>query len=79
MLTEGERFWRNNVGEIHIQVQNGCPVAETLQRKRYMSSICDHRIPAGKETDAAIVGCLMALLKEIVEVASGIATRADTS
>ena len=75
-LIEGERIWRNNMGENHVQVQNGRPVTGSLRRKRYMGSSCDHRIPTGTETDAAIVGCRIALVKETVEVASGVATRA---
>ena len=78
-LTEGGRFWRDNLGENHVQVQNGRPVAGSLRRKRHMSSTRDHRIPTGTETDAAIFGCRMALVKETVKVASGMATRAAAS
>ena len=78
-LAGGERFWRDNLGENHIQVQNGRLVAGSLRRKRHMSSTRDHRIPTGTETNAAIVGCRMALVKETLEVASGVATRAAAS
>ena len=51
----------------------------SLRRKRHLSPTRDHRIPIGTETDAVTVGCRMALLKETVKVASGMATRAVAS
>ena len=78
-LPEGERFWRDNLGENHVQVQNGRLVVGSLRRKRHLSPTRDHRIPIGTETDAVTVGCRMALLKETVKVASGMATRAVAS
>ena len=77
----GVCFWTSAIDRCNcvLKTRRRRLVTRPLRRKRHMGSTRDHRIPTGTETDAAIFGCRMALVKETVKVVSGMATRATAS
>ena len=74
----GVCFWTSAIDRCNcfLKTRRRRVVTRSLRRKRHMGSTRDHRIPTRTETDAAFVGCRMALAMETVEVAGGMATRA---